>query len=211
MPEYLYPGVYVVEVAAGAKPIDGVSTSTADLIGSDCIGKLHRLATVPAPEWTDYNEHDPGVTVLELLAWLTESLVYRTERLSDDGVVHASRLAAAALALANNCEQPARQCAKAHELLFGPAHERRGFSRRAGLPAAATHIAIASTTSGGGANADGDGGDTAPVSRQLPAVPRTRIPTRSRSHNRSRAPARRRNPTKLQPRQRQVKPESIDA
>ena len=106
MPEYLYPGVYVVEVAAGAKPIDGVSTSTTDLIGSDCIGKLHRLATVPAPEWTDHNEHDPGITVLELSAWLTESLVYRAERLSDDGVVHASRLAAAALALANNCEQP---------------------------------------------------------------------------------------------------------
>ena len=106
MPEYLYPGVYVVEVAAGAKPIDGVSTSTADLIGSACIGKLHRLATVPAPEWTHYNEHDPGVTMLELLAWLTESLVCRTERLSDDGVAHASRLAAAALALVSNCEQP---------------------------------------------------------------------------------------------------------
>ena len=105
MPEYLHPGVYIVEVSAGAKPIDGVSTSTADLMG-DCIGKLHRLVTVPAPEWTQYNEHDPGVTVLELLAWLTESLVYRAERLSDDGVVHASRLAAAALALANNCEQP---------------------------------------------------------------------------------------------------------
>jgi len=106
MPEYLYPGVYVVEVAAGAKPIEGVSTSTADLIGSDCIGKLHRLATVPASEWTQYNQHDPGVTVLELLAWLTESLVYRADRLSEDGVVHASRLAAAALALASNCEQP---------------------------------------------------------------------------------------------------------
>ena len=106
MPEYLYPGVYVVEVAAGAKSIEGVSTSTADLIGSDVISKLHRLATVPAPEWTQHNQHDPGVTVLELLAWLTESLVYRAERLSEDGVVHASRLAAAALALVSNCEQP---------------------------------------------------------------------------------------------------------
>jgi len=106
MPEYLYPGVYVVEIAAGAKPIDGVSTSTANAIGSDCIGKLYRLATVPAPEWTQYNEHDPGVTLLELLAWLTESLVYRTERLSEDGVAHAARLAAAALALVSNCEQP---------------------------------------------------------------------------------------------------------
>ena len=44
--------------------------------------------------------------MLELLAWLTESLVYRAERLSEDGVAHASRLAAAALALVNNCEQP---------------------------------------------------------------------------------------------------------
>lgn len=106
MPEYLHPGVYIAEVAAGAKPIDGVSTSTADLIGSEVISKLHRLATVPAPDWTQYNQHDPGVTVLELLAWLTESLVYRAERLSEDGVAHASHLAAAALALVSNCEQP---------------------------------------------------------------------------------------------------------
>ena len=106
MPEYLHPGVYVAEVAAGAKPIDGVSTSTADLLGSEVISRLHGLATVPAPDWTQYNQHDPGVTVLELLAWLTESLVYRTERLSEDGVTHASRLAAAALALVSNCEQP---------------------------------------------------------------------------------------------------------
>ena len=58
MPEYLHPGVYIAEVAAGAKPIDGVSTSTADLIGSEVISKLHRLATAPAPEWTQYNQHE---------------------------------------------------------------------------------------------------------------------------------------------------------
>ena len=29
MPEYLHPGVYVEEVDAGPKPIEGVSTSTA--------------------------------------------------------------------------------------------------------------------------------------------------------------------------------------
>jgi len=106
MPEYLHPGVYVVEVAAGGKPIEGVSTSTVGMISSDCINKLHRLTTVPAPEWTQYNDHDPGITVLELLAWLTESLIYRSERLSEDGIAHASRLAAAALALSSNCEQP---------------------------------------------------------------------------------------------------------
>lgn len=33
MPEYLAPGVYVEEIDAGAKPIEGVSTSTAGFIG----------------------------------------------------------------------------------------------------------------------------------------------------------------------------------
>ncbi len=33
MPEYLAPGVYVEEVSSGAKPIEGVSTSTAGFVG----------------------------------------------------------------------------------------------------------------------------------------------------------------------------------
>ena len=33
MPEYLAPGVYVEEVDTGAKPIEGVSTSTAGMLG----------------------------------------------------------------------------------------------------------------------------------------------------------------------------------
>ena len=33
MPEYLHPGVYVEEVDAGPKPIEGVSTSTAGAVG----------------------------------------------------------------------------------------------------------------------------------------------------------------------------------
>ena len=119
MPEYLYPGVYVVEVASGAKPIEGVSTSTGDVIGSNVIDKLRRLATTPAPEWTQYNGHDPGINLLELFAWLTESLIYRTERLSDEGVVHASRLAAAALALTQNCEQPPGSVLKRNRFFTG--------------------------------------------------------------------------------------------
>ena len=119
MPEYLHPGVYVTEIASGAKPIEGVSTSTADLIGSEVISKLHRLATVPAPEWTDYNQHDPGVTLLELFAWLTELLAHRTERISAAGVVHASRLAAAALALVHNCEQPPGSVLKRNRFYTG--------------------------------------------------------------------------------------------
>src|SRR5262252_2479470 len=33
MPEYLAPGVYIEEIDTGSKPIEGVSTSTAGMIG----------------------------------------------------------------------------------------------------------------------------------------------------------------------------------
>ena len=38
MPEYLSPGVYVEEIDAGPKPIEGVSTSTAGAIGVTALG-----------------------------------------------------------------------------------------------------------------------------------------------------------------------------
>jgi len=53
------------------------------------------------PEWTDSNEHDPGLTLLELFAWLTENLAYRTPAIGTRaGAVLAHRLANAAGLLA---------------------------------------------------------------------------------------------------------------
>lgn len=45
------------------------------------------MRTVPrlTTEWTDFNAHDPGVTLVELLAWRTEMLDYRLDRV---GRVH---------------------------------------------------------------------------------------------------------------------------
>ncbi len=42
-------------------------------------------AVIPryAPEWTDHNVHDPGITLLELFAWLTEQLIYRANRVPE--------------------------------------------------------------------------------------------------------------------------------
>jgi len=39
-------------------------------------------ATIPryAPQWTDYNLHDPGITVIDLFAWLAEMTNYRLNR-----------------------------------------------------------------------------------------------------------------------------------
>ena len=105
MPIY-YPGVYVTEVASEAKPIEGVSTSTADCIGRDTIAALQRLSQPPAPDWTEHNTHDPGIALLDLLAWLAESLLYRTGQLPDEARLSAARIALAGLTLAQNCDQP---------------------------------------------------------------------------------------------------------
>jgi predicted phage baseplate assembly protein len=49
--------------------------------------ELKRLALlrIPryAPEWTDFNESDPGVTLVELFAWLTEMMLYEVNRVPD--------------------------------------------------------------------------------------------------------------------------------
>jgi predicted phage baseplate assembly protein len=44
--------------------------------------ELVRRIPVYAPEWTDHNPSDPGITLLELFAWVSEILMYRLDRLS---------------------------------------------------------------------------------------------------------------------------------
>jgi len=42
-------------------------------------------ASIPAlyPAWTDHNPSDPGVTLIELFAWLTEAVLYRTNQIPE--------------------------------------------------------------------------------------------------------------------------------
>lgn len=37
-----------------------------------------------APDWTDHNVHDPGITFLELFAWLAEMQIYRLNLVTDN-------------------------------------------------------------------------------------------------------------------------------
>jgi hypothetical protein len=98
MPEYLAPGVYVVEVEWRAKSIPGVPTHINDEeLRAIALIIRERLARF-SPQWTDFNDSDPGVTLLELFAFLTESLLSRATP-SERGRRQAGRLAAAALAL----------------------------------------------------------------------------------------------------------------
>ena len=73
--EYLYPGVYLEEIEGGVHEIAGVPTSTAGFTGV----YAHEM-TLPAhrPEWTDHNRADPGITLVDLLAWLGEAVLYRS-------------------------------------------------------------------------------------------------------------------------------------
>jgi predicted phage baseplate assembly protein len=50
---------------------------------SDLVEEAHALIPRFAPRWTDHNTHDPGVTIIELLAWLVEHDVYRLNRVPD--------------------------------------------------------------------------------------------------------------------------------
>ena len=34
-------------------------------------------------EWTDFNPHDPGITIVELLAWLADTHIYEADQLTD--------------------------------------------------------------------------------------------------------------------------------
>ena len=56
--------------------------STTAATRSSCDETLARIP-VHTPEWTNFNESDPGVTLVELFAFLTESLLYRANQIPE--------------------------------------------------------------------------------------------------------------------------------
>lgn len=67
MVERLYPGVHLSELSFRARPIDGVATSPAP---------ADATAPETPPDWTQHSGHDPGVTLGQLFAFLSESLLF---------------------------------------------------------------------------------------------------------------------------------------
>jgi len=53
---------------------------------NDLVAEGQSLIPRYAPEWTNHNPSDPGITLVELFAFLTELLLYRLNRVSDDNV-----------------------------------------------------------------------------------------------------------------------------
>ncbi|MDD5366284.1 MAG: phage tail sheath subtilisin-like domain-containing protein [Gallionellaceae bacterium] len=59
MPSYLHPGVYVEEIPSGAKPIEGVSTSVAALVGYTTAGPIGEPVLVHS--WDEYKTTFGGI------------------------------------------------------------------------------------------------------------------------------------------------------
>lgn len=50
---------------------------------ADLVAEARALLPTYDPDWTNHNASDPGITLLELFAWLAESLIYRADQITD--------------------------------------------------------------------------------------------------------------------------------
>jgi predicted phage baseplate assembly protein len=53
----------------------------------ELVDDAKRLVQQRCPEWSDHNVSDPGVTLIELFAWMTDQVVYRLNRVPDRNYV----------------------------------------------------------------------------------------------------------------------------
>ena len=49
----------------------------------DIVDEAKTLIPRYCPEWTDHNASDPGVTLIELFAWMTDLTLYRLNRVPE--------------------------------------------------------------------------------------------------------------------------------
>src|SRR4051812_40487994 len=60
-------------------PLPNLDTRT----WTDMVEEARAIIPRNGREWTDHNLHDPGITIVELLAWLGEIAIYRANRITD--------------------------------------------------------------------------------------------------------------------------------
>jgi predicted phage baseplate assembly protein len=53
----------------------------------DIVNEARRLIPRYCPEWTDHNLSDPGITMIELFAWMMEMLLFRLNRVPDKNFI----------------------------------------------------------------------------------------------------------------------------
>ena len=58
-----------------------------DRTWQDLVDQAKALVPQYAPQWTDPGPSDPGMTLIELFAWLVEGMIYRLNRVPDKNYV----------------------------------------------------------------------------------------------------------------------------
>ncbi len=64
-------------------PIPNLDDKTFDELFEEARSLIPRYA----PEWTDHNFSDPGITLIDLIAWLSEMQLYRLNRVTDENYI----------------------------------------------------------------------------------------------------------------------------
>jgi len=54
-----------------------------DVTFEELVDESKKLIPIYAPDWTDFNVHDPGITFIELFAWLSEMQIYRMNQVTE--------------------------------------------------------------------------------------------------------------------------------
>src|SRR2546425_1658708 len=49
----------------------------------DLVNEARLKINQSCPEWTEHNVSDPGITLIELFAWMTETIIFRLNRIPD--------------------------------------------------------------------------------------------------------------------------------
>ncbi|MDD4651462.1 MAG: baseplate J/gp47 family protein [Methanothrix sp.] len=60
-------------------PLENLDNKTFNDLVNEAIARI----PVYAPEWTDHNRSDPGITLIELFAWLAEMQIYGLNKIND--------------------------------------------------------------------------------------------------------------------------------
>jgi len=55
---------------------------------ADLVAEARALIPQYCPEWTNLNDADPGITLVQLFAWMTEMIVFRLNRVPDKTYIH---------------------------------------------------------------------------------------------------------------------------
>jgi predicted phage baseplate assembly protein len=71
---------------------------------ADIVAQAKTLIPRYVPEWTNFNESDPGITLVELFAWMTEIITYRLNQVPNLNYIKFLQL----IGIELNAAQPAR-------------------------------------------------------------------------------------------------------